>query len=617
MKKYILTLLAAITFVIAGCDDYLDRPQLSTIEDNSNFWRNEADFRIYSTEFYTWFLPGYHTGYGVNYTPLRGYNFSDDVTAVGPQEAFTQTVPGTLQVMADNSKLGDQSWLREYSGERWNFGWVRRANIMIQRVEQYKANLSTEAYNHWMGVARFFRAYAYYNLVVTFGDVPYFDKPIDESNKDEMWKDRTPRGEVMDRVMEDLKYAWENTYVKDNGSTQYVNKYLIAGIASRILLFEGTYQKYHGLDATRSKNYLEACVAAAEVVMNTGKYSCSKDFHSIFGSNDLAGHPEVIFYRHYVSPTATHCLASYSNGVETVGYDPNLALIKSFICNDGKAYQNSEVQNANDFSLENLAKTRDPRFEATFFNFARSSSTTLLYGNKFTSRAGTKFYDHIADAPFEFIGSTNIVDAPILRYAEVLLNWIEAKAELGSVTQADIDKSINAIRNRPLDEEAISKGVQKTAPLLLDKLPEDPTRDADVSALIWEIRRERRMEFVFEHTRLLDLKRWKKIAYMDNSKNEDTMYGPWVNVAQEVPEILYANGAPINIGLIKVKNAAGIEVAWNGTNEAALVGFYKVKNVKPRDQFNYERAYVSPVGSEEIKDYEDHHYKLTQTKAWQ
>lgn len=617
MKKYIFTLLTAISFIIVGCDDYLDRPQLSTIEDSDSFWRNESDFRLYSTDFYTWFFPGYNTGFGVNYTPLRGYNFSDDVTATGTQENFTQTVPGTLQVMVDNTKLNDQSWLREYAGERWNYGWVRKANIMIQRVEQYKANLTTEAYNHWMGVARFFRAYAYYNLVLTFGDVPYFDKPVDESNKDEMWKDRTPRGEVMDHVMADLQYAWENTYVKDNNSTQYVNKYLIAGIASRILLFEGTYEKYHNIDASRSQKYLQACVAAAEVVMNSGKYSCTKDFHSIFGSNDLAGHPEVIFYRHYVSPTATHCIASYSNGVETVGYDPNLALIKSFICNDGKPYQSSSVEDADNFSIENLAKTRDPRFEASFFNFALSSSTTLLYGNKLTSRAGTKYYNHYTDAPYEFISSTNIIDAPVLRYAEVLLDWIEAKAELGSVTQGDIDKSINAIRNRPLDEEAISKGVKKTAPLLLNNLPEDPARDSDVSALIWEIRRERRMEFVFEHTRLLDLKRWGKIKYMDNNVNEDTMYGPWVNVAAEIPEVLYDKTGPINKGVIKVKNAAGVEITWDGTNAAQLVGFYKVKNVKPRDQFNYERTYVSPVGSSQIQDYKDHGYTLTQTAAWQ
>ena len=78
-----------------------------------------------------------------------------------------------------------------------------------------------------------------------------------------------------------------------------------------------------------------------------------------------------------------------------------------------------------------------------------------------------------------------------------------------AVTQGDIDISINAIRNRDLDVEAIAKGVQKTAPMKLADITEAfaPDRDADVPALIWEIRRERRMEFVYEHTRLADIRR--------------------------------------------------------------------------------------------------------------
>ena len=127
--------------------------------------------------------------------------------------------------------------------------------------------------------------------------------------------------------------------------------------------------------------------------------------------------------------------------------------------------------------------------------------------------------------------ATNTSDAPVMRLAEVVLNWIEAKAVLAqhlggpAVTQADLDKSINAIRNRPLDAAAIAKGVKKTAPLMLATLPNDPSRDMDVPELIWEIRRERRMEFVFEHTRLLDLKRWKKLSNMDFSTKPDYLLG--------------------------------------------------------------------------------------------
>lgn len=622
MKKYILAIFSAAILVLnTGCEDFLDRPQLDKVEDNDGFWRNESDFRTFSVEFYNWFLCGYNTSYSTSYTPLRGYSFSDDVcSGEGQQENFTSTVPDKLGVAVAPDKLEDQEWYRQYNGEKWNFGWVRKANIMLQRTEEYKGNLSDAAYKHWTAVARFFRAYAYYNLVVSFGDVPYFDKPVDETDLATMYKDRDDRGYVMDKVYDDLKYAIENAYVKDNNSTQFVNKDLIAALATRFMLFEGTWQKYHKLSDERAKKYLQFSIDAAEIIMNTGKYSCTKDFRSIFGSADLAGHPEVIFYRHYATAKAVHSVASYSNGDEGQN-GTNLQLLKSFICTDGQPYQTSTVANAKDFNLAVMAKTRDPRFEATFFNFPRFKSLSMVYADKFISREGASYWapDKIANRPAQFGGALNENDAPIIRYAEVLLNWIEAKAELAAsyggaaVTQDDINKSINAIRNRPLDNEATANGVTKTDPMQLASLPEDPERDTDVSPLLWEIRRERRMEFVYEHTRLLDIKRWKKISYMNNKKYPDTMYGAWVNFPEDVPSYLDKE----HEGLLTVRNAAGEDIVYDGTNADKMVGFYKISKVAARDTYDEEKAYVSPVGVQDMKQYSDYNYKLTQTKAWQ
>ena len=202
---------------------------------------------------------------------------------------------------------------------------------------------------------------------------------------------------IRDRVYDDLKYAIENAYIQDNGSTQYVNRDLIAALTSRFMLFEGTWQKYHKLDGERAKKYLQFSVDASEVVMNTGKYSCSKDFRSIFGSDNLAGHPEVIFYRHYATAKAVHSIASYSNGDEGQN-GVNLELLKSFICTDGQPYQVSTVANAKDFDMAIMAKTRDPRFEATFYNFPWHKSLTMAYTDKFTSREGASYWspDRIA-----------------------------------------------------------------------------------------------------------------------------------------------------------------------------------------------------------------------------
>jgi hypothetical protein len=204
-----------------------------------------------------------------------------------------------------------------------------------------------------------------------------------------------------------------------------------------------------------------------------------------------------------------------------------------------------------------------------------------------------------------------------MRLAEVVLNWIEAKAVLAqhlggaAVTQGDLDKSINAIRNRPLDDAAIAKGVKKTAPLQLSALPDDPSRDADVPPLIWEIRRERRMEFVFEYSRLLDLKRWKKLNNMNFSTNPDYFLGPWVDVQAEIPSYL----TTANKGKVRVKKTDGTIVTWDGTNASAMVGFWMVENATNRNAFT-DKSYLSPVGQSQIIQYEEKGFKLTQTEGW-
>jgi hypothetical protein len=202
-----------------------------------------------------------------------------------------------------------------------------------------------------------------------------------------------------------------------------------------------------------------------------------------------------------------------------------------------------------------------------------------------------------------------------MRLAEVVLNWIEAKAELATiggaaVTQADIDASINAIRSRPLDAKAVSKGIKKTAPMLIASIPDDPERDSDVPALIWEIRRERRMEFVFETSRLLDIKRWKKINYMSNT-DPDNMLGLWTDFKAEYPEWLVA----AKVNKLKVKKADGTIVTYTGTNATDMVGFYVPENISNRDAFT-DRVYMAPVGNTQISDYLGKGYKLTQTVGW-
>jgi len=607
LKYY--SFLACLIFL--SCNkEVLDRPPLTEVIDGPGFWRNESDVRLYANAFYANYFTGYNSSFTADYAPVRGYTFSDDLTGKNVQANFESSVPTSR-----GSTSETVAWMGSYAGPTWDFAWVRKSNVFIDRLDNVvKPKISEEAYNHWMAVAKFFRGFEYCRLVSVFGDVPYFDKDVLNTDLETLYKDRDDRGIVMDKVYDDFKYVLSN--IRENDGTQYLNKNIAAAFISRFMLFEGTYQHYHGLDAARAKKYLEFAVEAAEIVMNSNKYNFTKDFKSLFTSESLAGHPEVLLYRVYDQALGVmHCIGSYSNGTETVGVDPNLDLVKSFIANDGNVWQNSTVTDATSFAIADLVKTRDPRFEASFIDKTNAASATLLYGYKFASREAITFIGKTY--PPAWGSNTNTSDAPVMRLAEVVLNWIEAKAVLAeyyggaAVSQADLDKSVNAIRSRPLDAAAIAKGVQKTDPLTLASMPNDPDRDADVPALIWEIRRERRMEFVFEYSRLLDLKRWKKLNNMDFSTNPDYFLGPWVDVQTEIPTYL----TTANQGKIRVKKTDGTIVTWDGTNASSMVGFWMVENAQNRNAFT-DRSYLSPVGQSQIIQYEEKGFTLTQTEGW-
>jgi starch-binding outer membrane protein, SusD/RagB family len=610
MKKYLFILMTAAGLFLTGCDDFLDRPSLTTMNDG-NYWTSENNLRLFADGFYANYFVGYNSTWGVDYTPLRGYYFADDFTSSGKQSGFETQAP---ESRASTSEA-DGTWLTTYGGPTWNFAWVRKSNLFLERIEAMKdKSITTSVYQHWSAVARFFRGYEYSRLVSVFGKVPYFDRVIKDSELDLLYKDRDDRTMVMDKVYDDFVYVLDNIRLTD-GNTQYLNKYIAAAFISRFMLYEGTWQKYQLNNTEKAKKYLDLAVKAADLVMKSGKYSFTSDFRSLFGSEDLSANKEVILFRVYDAALGvTHHIASYSNTTESQPSAPNLKLAKAFLCYDGKPYKLSGVANATTLDIKNMVATRDPRFEATFWDAPKKESATLLYADKFIDRVGPTYYGKTY--PSIYGSNTNTNDAPVIRLAEVVLNWIEARAELAAmggtaVTQAEIDASINAIRLRPLDAIATSKGIKKTAPLNLASLPDDPDRDADVPALIWEIRRERRMEFVFEHTRLMDIKRWKKIKYMDGTANPDNLLGLWTNFQTEFPEWLVTS----KVGKLKVKKADGSVVTYSGTNAADMVGYYIPETVLDRDPFT-DRVYMAPVGNTQINQYKDKGYTLTQTSGW-
>lgn len=601
MKTIYIIFLTAIALTFNSCNKFLDRPPLTT-ENDESAWKTEDNVRMYANKYYTDFFVGYGLLFDAqDQSALLSFTNSDDVLNLGNQSNVTRAVPNTGV---------------------WDYRNIRSLNIMLDRVDKRMSGiLSAEAKAHWLGIGRFFRAFRYSQLVLQYGDVPYITREVFDHELEELYKDRTSRNEVMDGVYDDLMYAYQN--VRLNDGIQNVNRYVVAAYITRLALFEGSWQKYYYKNTERAKKFLQLAVDAGSFVINSGRYDIVMDYKSLFTSKDLTGAKDAVLFRKYDAALGvTHSVASYSNLVESRNYGPTTDLIKSYICVDGKTYNNSSVAGAANFGLESLIKSRDSRFEATFYSRPEVlNRSSLIYVTKFLPRDAEKRVkeDGLAPSP-EFTGSNNETDYPVMRYAEVLLNWVEAKAELanlgeGNVTQSDIDITINKLRGRPLAVEAQSRGVQKTVALLLSSLPADPDRDFEISDLLWEIRRERRMEFTFEYSRLVDLRRWSKMDYMDTDANKDLLSGGWVKFSTELPAEL----KPANVGVLSVVSMNGTQTIYNGSNASVMEGFYRSTTNGGRLPFLNQigiNPYLQPVSIQMMDLYKTNGYELKQTEGW-
>jgi len=620
MKK-LFNILMSLTLVVAltGCN-FLDRKSKTQMNDD-NYWVSEENVRLFVNGAYDNYFAGYDTSWGQVFAPgvYSSGEFSDDASSTGQQTNPRTSIPDDNWYRNEGS-----NWLFRTGGGPWNFGWVRKWNTLMDRLDMMKEEgvIDEEPYNHWYGVARFFRGYEYYRLVCSFGDVPWFEDVVGSEDLAMQFKPRDSRVTVMTNAKADFEFALQN--VRTNDGENFVNKYVVATVASRAMLFEGTWEKYHDVAGATPNTFLDAAVTFADFVMSSGKFTFDTDFRTLFGSETKKGN-ETILYRQYSAELGiTHCIASYANLDENQTSSANLAFLKSVICNDGLPYQVSAAANAESFDLKDMVVSRDPRFEATFWHQPTQNQTSV-YCVKFIDREGPTYGYNGQTRPAKYGSMTNTNGFPVLRYAEVVLNWIEAKAERGdAITDADLNKSINAIRQRPLDAEAEAKGVQKTAPLTMAMVnaDSDPLRQSAAiqathagvcSPILWEIRRERRMEFFMEQVRVVDIRRWGWLELMNASVNPDIQYGCWMDFNDTKNNLKsYDLLKAANFGVVGVMKADGSVVMFDGTadadgnilssNAADMVGFRVVQNFKDRVPMEYKH-YLEPICNDIVNEY--------------
>lgn len=560
-------------------DDFLTKDPLDQLTDPA-FWSSENNIRTYTYGFYNSYFRGYGSGWAWG-TYFAGQFINDDFTPQSPNEnvvtQFVINVPTSgggwsPALPASQTPAGVTSY----------YSRIRKANHFIESVPI--AELDEEVNNHWLGIGRFFRGLEYANFVNTFGDVPYIDRVLLEDDP-ELYRQRDSRVGVMDRVLEDFRFAAEHVRVSDGPSQQAVNKYVVLAYMSRIFLFEGTWLRYHEVDEAKAEEYLEAAKWAAEEVMNSGAFSISNDYRGLFSAESLKGNPEILLYKEYAEGVMQHSLMSYNNLEPQAGVSKNA--IDSYLLSDGLPIGLSPLYEG-DETVADALKDRDGRMTQTVVPQLRMMNTRANYA--FSGYAVHKFLNESLKNETVGSSSLNITDAPIIRYGEVLMNYVEAAAELGGLTQDDIDKTINVLRDR--DGVGLPRlEIAGNQPAINGIPYDDPARDPSVSSLIWEIRRERRSELMFEGLRLNDLRRWKKLEYADTDKNPTINRGAYIVKANYTPAQL--NGITID-----------------GTDEGYIIPSSSIKRLV-QDKF-----YLDPLPLDQITLYQSNGVELKQNPGW-
>lgn len=474
--KAIKYTLIALTFAmpLSSCDDFIDELPEDKLTPE-NYFNTETDLKEYTNKFYA-----------NNLHSTSIYHDRGDIM---------------LDSQADDAIFGKR--IIPESGGNWSWSNLRDINFYLEHSVQCK---DADARARYDAVARFFRAFFYYEKVANFGDVPWYDKALD-SNDPDLYKPRDSRELVMQNIMADLDYAIEN--LPASRSTYEVNRYTALALKSRVALFEGTWRKYHGLEDY--SKYLELCVSASDRLMKEGGYSIVKEgdepYFNIFNS-DRADSKEVILARRMNPTLGIYHQANawiFSPGQGGRGYTIRLA--QAYLMKDGTYF--SQQPGYQYMTLMQECVDRDPRMAQTITCPGTHRDGELLTPNFAVNKTG--YQPRKWDGGKKYDGSfQNGNDLHIFRYAEILLNFAEAKAELGTITQNDIDRSIKLIRERvSMPNLDMAYANSNPDPWMEAPLTGWPNVSGSNKGVILEIRRERTVETVQEGLRWFDIMRWK------------------------------------------------------------------------------------------------------------
>ncbi len=569
-KHLIYIACAAASFSMVSCDDFLDKNRypLDIQTDQPAYWNNKVNVEAQLDAFY-----GYYTGYGNGSSWVNDFYYrslNDDQCAQmnsGSGVVFTQ-------------------WPYQYapvSNSVWDATYVaiRKCNTIVIKVEG--STLPEPEKLNYTAIARLNRAYQYWDLVRNIGDVPLIEGILD-TDSEELYGPRTPRNEVMDYVLKDINFACENIAQQSNKIE--FSKDMANAMKAEICLYEAAFAKYHQHDNARATKYYEEVVNACNNLM--GKYEVCDDYRSLFNSMwaadsekgyvSLRDNGEVIFMKGYLAGTLGHSMIKYlsSNtpiaGMTKDAFDAYLFKDGKPLATTGEVKDDAAVPTEDGLSIEAALAVRDNRLAQTIDSYLafngnshqRPNSDPLASNTGYTIKRfvnpGMSYDDCTTDG-------RNATCAPIYWMAEIYLALAEAKAELGTLTDADLDNTINKLFKRA---ELPARTVAELNAI------NDPANNAGVSSLIWEIRRCRRCELMFcKNARWWDMIRWHQLDKLDTVKYPNTAMGANVSKAsaEQVKNVSVTNGY-----IDAAKNSAAVST--------------RIYN---------EREYLQPIGTTQLR----------------
>lgn len=498
MKKHIIIFAAITSMTLTACNDFLTKEDPNKI-DAPSFFRNETDLKNYANGFIQTMIP------------------SAENIATGDSHSDYMSWRGQWNFLTDKYNADDQG--------SWSWTQLRNINYFLANFK--RANCSDALKKHYEGTARFWRAYFYYNKVKTFGAVPWYDFVLENDDYANLYKERDNREEVMRHVLEDISYAADNciTNAALEVNSVQITKYVALAMKARICLFEGTYRKYHSTDPStgerwksdESGRYLRECADACEKLMKSGRYSITNtpsnvetQYRELFTSESV-NTSECIWARAYnAALNTTHVLNSKFVVQQYGSYALNKQFINTYLNLDGTRFTDRTDYDKVPFTDE--FKNRDHRLAQTVRHpgYKRNNNGTATpqapnFNCSATGYQPIKWV--IDDMGLDSNTSPCNSSIPIIRYAEILLNYAEAKCELGEFTEAIWNQTI-----RPLRERA---GVSGTMPTTADAYMAQYFLNTVTDCNMLEIRRERGIELVMENLRWDDDMRWAMGQLLD------------------------------------------------------------------------------------------------------